>query len=237
VFRPLLLIGLLSLAGCGAMLQTAFGWSREEQRRSTREHEIRVEAPPGIPIFRVDPGGTQLQLGAAPLTDRVPFEVDETVEIPNSTTPMLIGSALDVGVAIAGAVLLASGTDRELRSAGGVVIAEESLTRIVAGTYLMVYAGGAAIADLVFALVMRDREESIARYQPVGGGVDVTYLATPPSGPQVAKVAQVPWTAKVELPIAAPVATEAPPAEVPGGPKGVDPPSEEIDPFAPPAIP
>jgi hypothetical protein len=188
--RALLLVFLsLWLNGCGVIFQTVIGWSSESQRSSKREHNVSVPGPVSAPIYRESSDGSRVSIGNAPLVDKVEYEVTETVEEPKSAIPMAVGTVLDVGIAVTGGLLIANASETDALAAGA---------GAGFGVLLLLYGGGAAIADLILTFVVASRDPEVTKHSPVGDGLQVTYVAEA-GGPPLKTVVRVPWETEAKL--------------------------------------
>lgn len=153
---PTRLLGGLALlvalfgTGCGSMLQAAYGFSKTEQRGGARSRPVKLEGiPPGATVERSGASGTHRL--ADPTQDTLSYAVTETVEVPRSRVPMIIGGALDL-VGMGASIYLAG---RGTKPAG-------------LAYYSAIYFGAAAVGDGIFAGVyVADTETKVTAFEPL----------------------------------------------------------------------
>ncbi len=212
------LVGLLCvpLAGCGLLAQSLVGWSDEESRRSQRTHEVVVRSlPSGLPVHRRDATGNEVALGTTPFNDAVQYEVEEVVEVPNSTA-LWVATGLEMALGIAALVagVASADTDLEDQNSG------PAIGWLVTGSLLWV--GGSV--DMLAGIIQFMREPVVVRRNPVDPPSYV-YVARPENGPAVSQVVMVPDQAvanlMVEGSLLEPKITGAPPPPPPVAPLAV----------------
>lgn len=196
----LLLVALTpALTGCGAVLQSVYGFDEEVPREATRTRVVRIEGlPPGAIVERRDAIST-VRL-ADPRRDEVVYPVEETVSVPKSRWPLWLGTGVDV----ASLVGIFAATDWE--DEGGSVLR----------AYSILYLVPAVIADAVFAMIYSfDDEETVQRFESQGPVV-CTYVARANGQVQEVTIDAV-WQDRVVFDFA-PVFESGPEAG-PGGPR------------------
>src|SRR5687767_14732044 len=99
-FRSALVALLFSTSGCGILIQTIMGWNERYTERRTETHRVEVSSTPaGADIRRKNPGGSIEDLGPAPFTDQVTYDVDVTVAEPRYGG-LLAGGLIDLAISI-----------------------------------------------------------------------------------------------------------------------------------------
>jgi hypothetical protein len=100
LLRSAIIALLFSTSGCGILIQTVMGWSERYTERRTEKHRVDVSSEPaGAEIKRKNPGGSIENIGPAPFTDQVTYEVDVTIAKPRYGG-LLAGGLLDLAISI-----------------------------------------------------------------------------------------------------------------------------------------
>lgn len=209
-FRSLLLVVVaLTQPACGALLQTAVGWNDVETRSVTKQKKVKVQTtPPGAKVFQKNQDGSLTPLGNSPLVDVASYEVVQEVEVPKSRLPLLIGGLLDVA-AVVGTVVALNQVD------------DDSGLSTLGKVYAIGYGGSAAIADLLFPLILPSDEKVIAE-KPVNDGRQLRYVAKRDGYESIEDAVQVPWRDQLALALprrTAPATVDEPTAD--GGPEAL----------------
>lgn len=208
--RLLALLCFVSSSGCGVVFQTLYGWSTEVERESTRTYPVTIRTEPeSALVTRMDPEG-QVELGPSPASDEVGLPVRETVRIPEGTMPLLVGGLVDGLVALGAARGFAVNIRRPDDNSQGVATLFFEI---------LVISAAACFAELVFAGIYANAEESVIRSHPIETERKVAYLIERPGYKGMMGWVRVPWQDKAEIRLV--------PVEAPG------PPASPVEPSAP----
>lgn len=111
VRRLVVILLLMSNAGCGIALQTAFGWTERDKRSRLESKDVRIETvPAGTEVCRYGLDGRCRSAGTGPLVDTVDVRVEEVVERPKSAW-LWVGAGIEVAAAFGVAAATASTCD------------------------------------------------------------------------------------------------------------------------------
>lgn len=203
------LVGLGS-SGCGVLIQTAMGWSAETKHTETQRHTVALSSSPdGAELRRKRPGGEELVLGTAPLTDSIDYQVEVTVESPR-VGGLIVGGLLDL---VAGVAVAAVGA-----SDGNAIM-------IILGAYAI---GLGGVPELLAALIYGLSGDSTKSRLPVESTRDVVYTARLAGLPELTKPLRIPDQTRLELALGHPGSVAA--GGTTGGPAQPPRPSPEIPP-------
>jgi hypothetical protein len=178
-------------AGCGILLQTAFGWSSERTETVERTHQVQVKtAPSGAAITRRGPDGSETNLGQAPLTDALTFQREETVESPSSLG-LYIGGAISLAAGI-GAIAVATSNGSERTSSS---FDDFSDTSSDVGDVFLAIGGGTLIylgvQDLLIGLIYGASGDTVKATRNLSSGT-YTYSASAPGLPSASATVKPP---------------------------------------------
>jgi hypothetical protein len=164
-------------------LQTAVGWHDRETRTKSEDHLVRLTSKPeGVEVVRRAPDGKEVSLGVTPVVDRIPIQIEETIESPNFGA-LFIGAVLE-GAGTVGLVMLG----REAEDAGKIAIFS------TAGLFAYL-----TLQELVVALIHGGSSDSIVGRKQVGGSQNYLYAGRKAGLPDGLAIVRVPDQGKAEL--------------------------------------
>lgn len=199
-------------SGCGILLQTAFGWSDERTERTSKTHNLQIDAPEGAQVTRAQGGGEPESIGTGSFTDQLSYTQEVTRTEPK-TAGLWIGGGISFAAGVAMAVAATGSSSCDF---------DDEFCFEDVGTSVGLLTGGglfitAALTDFIVAAIHGLASDGVTGQRVIGENT-YTYVAQK-GGERYEQRAAVPGTVQVRLLAgstpAAPVVTSAPPPPPP----------------------